>query len=802
MGRWRHYVDLGANKRTLQLAFAEIARPVLVVIDELMDYAMALTDQKAIGGMPGEQGFLNALADAADDQPHVALVIVMIRSDEDQAGYHPAAEAMREYLSPRLQRNGETVTVTEPADFAQIIRRRLFARAEVTAAARNVADSYVSAADDAWATQVYRKLGSSRTLARLTDRIVETYPFHPDLFELVSKEWSVVQAFQRVRSTVAIFARTVLHWVHEHEASRWAPDLIGPGDVPLHTDALEALLSSGVLAGNERAIQGFRAVANTDIVRSGGGGGTAFNLDTALADNGVSAGQPAPALRMATACFAYSLVPREQAARGATKPELIAALAGPGVSYAAAEEVFNAVVAGPVQGGLGALERTRPARGRGSERFYLSIKQTLNMYHVNAMTMASNERALDRVWSRAQQLASKGAFSNLQYISRPNDDTDVTTSFRDTDGQENRLVVLDPRQWSLLNGADPATRADLDVAFGVAPGITSTYAASMVIALVNTQRRTRARDRARDLLAWEIVVSQLDPTDEEYIEACARRDNARQNLDTDIKWAFQHYAYLLRTTTGLAVQYKTIPDGKSALAGQDVWNELVAASRAVAAGALAPEYVSQLITAGRFGRDLTPKELFALPYSNPTWPIIATIEDLRLALFKLATGTDWMLTDSDGNEIRPADPGQIPPASMQLLLRPRLTEAPMPAPTSGSGGTPPTGLARTGPVAPSPAPTSAPTAPGAHEPSTGEVIYDVTKIQMPLSSLTDDSKREGIWGLIRELASLVDPAKTSVDIQMIGLEVTVTARSGDSDQLLAKAQSVPGVTIEVEDDEL
>ncbi len=166
MGRWQHYVDLGANKATLQAAFAEIGRPVLVVIDELMDYAMALSDQSAIGGLPGELGFLNALADAVDDQPYVALVVVMIRSDMDQAGYHPAAEEMREYLSSRLQRNGKTVTVTEPADFAQIIRRRLFTRADVNSPARAVAEAYASA-DQVWAEQVYARLGSGRTLGRL-----------------------------------------------------------------------------------------------------------------------------------------------------------------------------------------------------------------------------------------------------------------------------------------------------------------------------------------------------------------------------------------------------------------------------------------------------------------------------------------------------------------------------------------------------------------------------------------------------------------------------------------------------------
>mgnify|MGYP001440693949 CR=1 FL=1 len=805
MGRWQHYVDLGANKATLQALFAEIGRPILIVIDELMDYAMALSDESAIGSLPGEQAFLNALADAVDDQPHVALVVVMIRSDADDVGYHPAARDMREYLARRLQRNGETVSVTDPADFAQIIRRRLFERTDVDQAARAVANAYIAAADEAWTSGVYNRLGPSRALHRLPSRILETYPFHPDLFELVSKEWSVVQAFQRVRSTVAIFARTVLHWVKEHEAGRWAPDLIGPGDIPLHTDALEALLSSGVLAGNARAIQGFRAVANTDVIRSGGGGGTAFTLDATLSANGVDAGQPTPAQRMATACFAYSLVPRAQAARGATKAELMAALAGPGVAYAAAEEVFNALVAGPVQGGLGALERTRPAGGKGVERFYLSIKQTLNMYHANAMTMVSSDEALARVWKRAQQLATKGAFSALHFIDAPSaGKADPATTFAGVDGQENRLIVLDPRRWTLLNGRDAATRADLDVAFGVTPGLTTNYAASMVVALVNTQRRGRARDRAKDLLAWEFVVAQLNPEDDEYAEACARRDDARTNLDRDIKWAYQHYAFLLRTSTGLTVQYKTLPEGKTALSGQDVWSELVDAGRAVAAGRLSPEYVAQLITTGNFGRDLTPKELFALPYSNPTWPMVATIDDLRQALYRLVTSDEWMLTDSDGNEIRPASPAQIQPASMQQLLRrrpaPETESEPerQSVPDGGtSGGTTVDSGTTSG---------EAGTKPDQTTPSGGwfggEPTYEVTKLRLPHSSVTDPAKRDAVWQLIRELASLVDPAKPGVDIQMVGLDITLTARVGDTLHLLSKAKSLPGVTTFIEEEDL
>lgn len=796
LARWQHYLSLGPNKATLQTVFADLNKPVLIIIDELMDYAMALTDQASIGGMPGEQAFLNALTDAVDDQPGVVLVVVMIRSDEDPVGYHPAAVELRDYLGARLQRNGETVTVTEPADFAQIIRRRLFVRADAEPAAAAVADAFL-AADDVWQSQVYGQLGPGRNLGQFHDQVLRMYPFHPHVFQLVAQEWSIVQAFQRVRSTVAIFARTVLHWTTEHEAGRWAPDLIGPGDIPLHTNALEAMLSSGVLAGNDRAIQGFRAVANTDIISSGGSTGTALAIDTTLQSAGVQTDQPSPAVRMATACFAYSLVPRPQSTRGATKAELIAAIGGPGIAYLPAEEVFNALVASPAQGGLGALERTRGS-GKTPERYYLSIKQTLNMYHSNAMSMVNDDAALERVWKRAQHLSVRGGFT-VQHLDMPAGPVPAAECFANTDGQENLLLVLDPRRWTLHNGRDAATRHDLDVAFGVAPGLTMNYAASMVVALVNTQRCGRARDRARDAIAWEMVVNQLDPSDEEYSGAKGLRDEAAEKLDDEVKRAYQNYAYLLRTNAGLSVQYKTVPEKATSLSGVAVWAGLVEEGRAVATGRLAPEYLGQLITTGSFQRDLTPKELFSLPYSDPSWPLVATVDDLRQALYAMVIGASWMLVDSDGNEIRPAEAGQIQTASMQQVLQPRQ-QSERPPTTAPIGSESSDDAAVRGQDSQS--------RPGsAKQPSrsvhpTEPVTYEITKIRMPVSSMTNDDRRNEVWSAIRELASLVDLARADVrDLQMLGLEITVTARQGDSAQLVVKAKGLPGVSVYVEDDE-
>lgn len=60
MDRYQHYVAMGPNKATLQQALMDTARPVLILLDELMDYALHLSDAEHVASMPSEKAFLNA----------------------------------------------------------------------------------------------------------------------------------------------------------------------------------------------------------------------------------------------------------------------------------------------------------------------------------------------------------------------------------------------------------------------------------------------------------------------------------------------------------------------------------------------------------------------------------------------------------------------------------------------------------------------------------------------------------------------------------------------------------------------
>jgi hypothetical protein len=824
--RWDALVAQGPNKATLQEALASAGGPVLVLLDELMDYVLQLSDESALASMPSEQAFLNALMDACDDVPRVAFVVVMIRSELDPEGYTPAADDFREYVARRLNRNGTTIAVTETADFAAIIRRRIFERTQTKPPARELADGYqvTLRSDTAWRDQVLDRLGAGRGAAHLAERIGASYPFHPDLMDLVQNEWGKTQGFQRVRSTVAIFALAALHWARVAEGGEWVPPLIGVGDLPLagvkgagkvpQARCLDALLNSGLLLGNERAIQGYRAVATTDVSSADATSGRAVEIDRRLADSKLAVGQPHPAVRMATALFNFSLVGRMQGRRGATKAELMAALLlpvnGEASVFSAVEEVFLALTG---EEGLGALEVTRPANA--PERFWLTIKQTIRMFFNSARMQVSGEAKDALVWETAKRLAAKGQFEELKFVEAPRTRSDSLAEVAgDIDGQSNRLVVLDPREWTLLNGDDSRSRSDIGRMFGLGErGLPVDNAASLVVVAVNTYQRRYAVQAAEDVLTWTLVLSRVEDEDE-------RADVSRKLLDAEAKLkdkvriAYRHFSYLIRRGEDLEVVFGRFDDDKqTSLAGNDVWGALVVASRAVGdyydpaekrrkRTSLGEVYLAALLDG--FDRHLTLKDVVSSFYNNPQFPLVPSLDEIRRAIFALLqpVGHDgpstggWELVDGKDARFSPDSPGQLAISSVQQQLRRSVPES---QPTSETGAVD----AGPGPAAPTTASpeTASEGQREAGTPRSTSVAYAWYRLHIVNRSITDDAKRDEIRRLLLWLASRLDD--DSLDHQLLTLRYELNAAFSDdfAESLLERAKSLDAAKSEVEREE-
>jgi hypothetical protein len=801
--RWDTYVARGPNKATLQDALASVGAPVLILLDELMDYVLQLSDVSAVESMPSEQAFLNALMDACDDVPSVAFVVVMIRSELDPEGYTPTADNFREYIARRLNRNGTTIAVTESADFAAIIRRRLFERTTSNPPARELADAYERAirSDPGWGDQVLDRLGTGRSLTGLAERIEKSYPFHPDLMDLVQNEWGKTQGFQRVRSTVAIFALAALHWVRTAQADGWAPQLIGVGDLPLsgirgagripQARCLDALLNSGLLLGNDRAIQGYRAVATTDITSADSTSGRAVELDRRLALANVSVGQPSPAVRMATALFNYSLVGRTQGRRGATKAELMAALLLPANDvaspFAAAEEVFWAVTG---EEGLGALEATKPAKA--PERFWLTIKQTIRMFFNSARSQVSADAKNALIWETARSLASKGQFEELMFVERPGTNQGLVDAAGHIDAQANRLVVLDPRAWTLMNGDDTRSRSDVRRMFGLGDSaLLPDNAASLVVAAASTYQHRYALQAAEEVLTWRLVLDRVSD-DDERIEVNRKLVEAEAKLKEKVRAGYRHYAYLTRRGEGLEVVFARFDDDKlTSLSGNDVWGALVGAGRSVGEyfdptekrrkrTSLGELYLATLLDA--FSRHLTLKDIVSSFYKNPQFPLVPSLDEIRQAIFALiqpagsvGEGTGgWELVDGVGVRFSPDSPGQLAINSIQQQLRraqPEPQKEPEPHAEDGvprGEGERPSGRpASDRPVG----------GHGADDGGDAGTTYSWYRLDLVNRSITDDAKRDEIRTLLRWLASKLDDE--ALDHQLVTLKYELNAATSE-----------------------
>ncbi|CAM5258499.1 hypothetical protein SALBM311S_03894 [Streptomyces alboniger] len=615
-----------------------------------------------------------------------------------------------------------------------------------------------------------------------------------------------VQGFQEVRSTVAIFARTAMHWVDEHKAGRWAPTLVGVGDIPL-TVALEQLLSSGLLMGNDRAVQGWRAVAGTDITSSDKSHGRAVAIDNELRNHGVESRQPAPAVRMATAMMCYSLVGRAQGRRGATKAELLASIFEPsffGTSeFNAAEEVFNALTA---EEGLGALSTDTPTNA--PARYSLSIKQNLRMYFTAAKALVQRVEQETLVWNVAQQIAqnSKGPFEQVITIDRPRGEAvELSEIFADVDSNATRLVVLDPRRWTLLNGKDNSSRTEISALFGLGDqALTVDNAASCIVACVNTQQRDHARKRAWEVLAWRHVLQQVsDDAEDDLVQARSKLSAAETKLKDAVLRAYRHYAYLLRVGEELVVEFKRFEDdGKSALHGQAVWDQLVENGRATRRGGLAHEYLAALLQT--FDRALTPREVVQAFYKNPAFPLVTSIDEIRRVIFELIEH-DWELVDSNGAALSVQSQGQIQINSIAVTLQPRTKTAPqspsMEDDSFAEEGSETHSGSSSGQGADEGGSGSQQTDPTDVSTPQGPKVYKRYLLELSNRSITSHEKREEIWQLLRELAKTLDPAFFSErDHQLIDLRVTLTTAEGDEGRIVSKGQEI-GARVVIEEDD-
>lgn len=787
--RYEKFRSEGANKATIAAVLKSVGIPVVVMIDELMDYVAAGSSNEYADQLQSdEHEFINALFDACDDVDRVTVLLVMIRSDFDEEGYNPVAKEFREFVQSRINRNGHPVHVSESGDFLNIIRRRLFESAPDNVAA-SAASAFASGVDAVWRDKVFERLPGGRNLTSITDKLADTYPFHPDLVDLVQNEWSATLHFQRVRSTVRIFAAALAYWVNEHKVGRWVPPIIGTGDLPLNgRGVLDSIINSGIFMGNDTAVQGFTNLAGTEVISIGSKTGHALSLDSRLVEDGVDLKQPQPAVRMATALYNLSLINRGQRSRGASKEELLSAVWTPGTAFTAAEELRLKLI--DIDEGLPSLEIDEPGNGR--DRYWLSIKNVLNSLHKAAKTQVNADLALDHAWQRIQIVAGRhtGPFA-VKTIEASNPPPAPKAVVSEIDQQSNRLVLLDPRGWVLHSG-DAKTRTFIEEVLGTKT-VTAAHGASCVVVAADKAHKDQIRKAAIDVLAWEHVGRQLATDDaEEKKKVDSNLADARAYLDSRLLKAFKDYAYLTSGSEGAAAIVhidRFDDDARTSLRGDQIWTKLVAVGRAVEARQL--KTLDLLL--GQFPRALTPNEIVNSFFSDPRFPLVPGTDTITAAWDDFLDGVPggqggWSLIDTDGVALNFTGGGQIALNRNDVTFQ--VTQAAEPdneVEDGASGGdtnaddiwTPGEGTDSGG--------GGTTTRPGPSLKPQREYT-----IRIPNAALVSTASRSEMRRLLMQLVAIVDPAQGDQKPELVDLNISLTTSETDTTAMKAATESLGG----------
>ncbi len=302
--------------------------------------------------------------------------------------------------------------------------------------------------------------------------------------------------------------------------------------------------------------------------------------------------------------------------------------------------------------GLAALEEN-PGRGGQPLRLFLSTRQTLNMLvraQRNAIGDAERDKQLaDTAWG----LAKTGPFNTVLPVdagdqSDPRPLREILEAAGIDDARKNRLVVLDPRRFSLLNGIDADIRAAIRAAMGLGDNrLAVGWASSVVFAVINTQRRANARKLAVEYLARKRVADVDAVRTDEDLARKAHEDltEARKRLEEAIRDAYQHLIYLGEDTQEGRTEHVIRFDkkGQTNMNGDTVWAALCDADKAFARNELDPKrsfaaWTHAVTTTARPNRSATD------PATAP--PPSAANRRRRVRHFRCATPKRWVIAGS------------------------------------------------------------------------------------------------------------------------------------------------------------
>lgn len=199
--------------------------PCVVLLDELVVYIRQFVESQALSGgtYDSNLSFIQSLTEAAKLVPNVVVLASLPESD-NQAGGPRGIAALKalEAVFNRVQALWKTVA---PEEAFEIVRRRLFEQIKDAKARDQVCRAFADAYVEEGA-----KVPQETQEARYFDRMMQSYPIHPEVFAQLYEEWTTIDGFQRTRGVLKLMAKVIFRLWQDNNKDL----MILPGSLPLY----------------------------------------------------------------------------------------------------------------------------------------------------------------------------------------------------------------------------------------------------------------------------------------------------------------------------------------------------------------------------------------------------------------------------------------------------------------------------------------------------------------------------------------------------------------------------------------
>jgi hypothetical protein len=481
--------------------------PALILIDELADYCVKAAAKKTGNTSLADQtiSFMQEFTEAIAETENCVAIITLPASIQEVAN-SPEAASILSSLQSRVSRVGADTQPVAEDEIYEVIRRRLFENIGDKEYIEKVANEYIGLYEKHWT-----ELPSNASKNEYKQKIIQSYPFHPELVDIFKIKWASNNNFQRTRGVLRLLAAIVSDLWKRQQSLPGANTLIHSGNVYLpNLDTITSQLKK--LYGN-----GYESVISADIA---GASSNAFKIDS----NKSEYGQYHLTQSIATVILMNSFG-SEGNNKGLSIPELKLHLLAPGG--------FNH---NSINGALSDLENSAyylyyAQTGNAGKRYWFHVKPNISML----INQGKQDVKQDDIYAEILKRLKEKTNNKIQIFNVLIDPSeDIPEQMKPT------LVILNPKNTSSNDGPNNNTKTIIEKIATKKGNSERIYRNTILFLVASDSASGRLQSDIRDYLACQKISSDYSSTLEydQKEDLKKKMGEASKNTDSSLVTTF------------------------------------------------------------------------------------------------------------------------------------------------------------------------------------------------------------------------------------------------------------------------